>query len=44
MSEEQARYDREFAAIVICHIWREQVAPLLRAMKPYLDAVRQEDR
>lgn len=36
--EEQARYDREFRIIVLCHVWREKVRPILRHLKPLLDA------
>lgn len=42
--EEQARYDREFLIIVLCHVWREQVRPILpilRHLKPVLDARRE---
>lgn len=37
--DEQAHYDREFVGIVLTDYWRTQVAPLLRAWKPFLDAI-----
>lgn len=42
MSDEQARYDREFLIIAICDAWpavRAYIDNLHRAVKPYLDVL-----